>query len=367
MEQEKTEYTKQIFYLLIFFAVILFLTILKITSSFMIPITFAIILACVLHPVIEALVRVHIPRPLAIILVSALLIFVIFFGGAILINSFRAILNNYPAYEAKFLTIYEYFADRFNLAFDADKSFFDNLWTGMNELFNFRGYVQRIAVSLSSGVYAFSRSLFIVMLLMIFLLTEINMMAEKIKKAFENKMENRVGKITGTIVKEVTHFLFIKFYVSLGTGILVYIGLKIIGLDFAIIWAAAAFILNFIPTFGSIISALVTTVFASIQFFSLTHPQENGKIIAVFLLMTCVNFLIGNIVEPKIEGDNLGLSPFVIVASLSIWGWIWGFVGMILAVPFMVFIKIVCDNVSYLKPIAVILGSRPQKEETTAN
>lgn len=331
----------------------------------MIPITFAIILACVLHPVIELLTRLHIPKPLAIIIVSALLIFVIFFGGAILINSFRSILNNYPAYEARFLTIYEYFADTFNLAFDADKSFFDNLWTGMNELFNFRGYVQRFAVSLSGDVYAFSRNLFIVILLMIFLLTEINTMAEKIKKAFEDKMENRVGKIAGTVVKEVTSFLFIKFYISLGTGILVYICLRIIGLDFAIIWAVVAFVLNFIPTFGSIISALVTTVFATIQFFSLTNPQQNGKIVAVFLVMLCINFVIGNIVEPKIEGDNLGLSPFVIVASLSIWGWIWGFVGMILAVPFMVIIKIVCDNVSYLKPIAVILGSKPQKEDAS--
>ena len=67
--------------------------------------------------------------------------------------------------------------------------------------------------------------------------------------------------------------------------------------------------------------------------------------------------ILGNILEPRIEGNHLGLSPFVILVSLSLWGWLWGFVGMILAVPMTVIIKIVCENFSILNPIAVLLGN----------
>ena len=75
--------------------------------------------------------------------------------------------------------------------------------------------------------------------------------------------------------------------------------------------------------------------------------------------------ILGNIVEPRIEGKNLGISPFVILVSLTFWGWMWGFIGMIIAVPLMMIVKIICENVSFLHPIAIILGNKPadtQKE-----
>lgn len=357
-EIKNDDYSKQIFYVLFFLAFICFTAVLKVTASVTIPIAISILLALVLEPIVRTLNKAHIPWALATIIVSLLFLIVIILGGTILFTSMRTVLINYPTYEARFLTIYEFFADNFNLAFDAEKSFFSNLFTGLNGVFNFSDYVRQVAFSFSSGVYSFSRNLFIILLLMTFLLLEINIMSEKIKSAFEGKTKKQVTIIGGTIMREISRFIVIKFYISLATGILVYIGLKIIGLDFAIIWAVLSFILNFIPTFGSIISGGVTTVFATIQFFSMTNSEGNGKIIAVLLVMLLVNFVLGNIVEPKIEGDNLGVSPFVIVATLSLWGWIWGFVGMILSVPFIVILKIVCENVPYLTPIAILLSNK---------
>lgn len=355
-------FSQRIFYLILFLSVICFVAILKITSTVMIPVTLAILLSFVMHPIVNTLTRIHLPWIVAIILVSVMFVLIIVVGGIVLVTSITSILENYTLYEGRFLIIYQYIADMFNLAFDADKSFFDNLWIGLNNVFNFRGFVQHMAISLSGVIYIFSRNFLIVMLLVAFLLAEIKIMGDKINLAFEGKMKKRVIVIINKVIKEVVRFIFIKFFISLATGILVYFGLKIIGLNFAIIWAVAAFVLNFIPTFGSIASALGTTLFASLQFFSLTNPQDNGKIIAVFILMMVVNFTLGNIVEPKIEGDNLGISPFVILVGLSLWGWIWGFVGMILAVPFMVIIKIICENIPFLRPIAVLLSNKPKKE-----
>jgi predicted PurR-regulated permease PerM len=68
--------------------------------------------------------------------------------------------------------------------------------------------------------------------------------------------------------------------------------------------------------------------------------------------------ILGSILEPKIMGDNLGLSPLVVLLSLMIWGWLWGFTGLILAVPMMVIVKIICENIPMLEPISILLGSR---------
>lgn len=74
--------------------------------------------------------------------------------------------------------------------------------------------------------------------------------------------------------------------------------------------------------------------------------------------MLAVNFILGNIIEPRWEGSDLGISPFLILVSLSLWGWLWGFIGMILAVPILVIIKIICENIQILNPIGVLLGNK---------
>ncbi|MBQ7619305.1 MAG: AI-2E family transporter [Treponema sp.] len=73
--------------------------------------------------------------------------------------------------------------------------------------------------------------------------------------------------------------------------------------------------------------------------------------------------------EPRVEGGNLDISPFLILVSLSVWGWVWGFIGMLFAVPFLVFIKIICENVSFLKPVGILLGNNKsiKKEESSSD
>jgi predicted PurR-regulated permease PerM len=110
--------------------------------------------------------------------------------------------------------------------------------------------------------------------------------------------------------------------------------------------------MNFIPTIGSIAAGFGVGLFALLQFWPVPGP-----IILVVLIMLAVNMIIGNVLEPKIMGDNLGISPLMMLISLSIWGFLWGFAGMILAVPMTVVVKIVCENVPVLEPVAVLLGS----------
>jgi predicted PurR-regulated permease PerM len=126
-----------------------------------------------------------------------------------------------------------------------------------------------------------------------------------------------------------------------------------VNLEFAVVWGIIQFILNFIPSIGSITVGVGAGLFALIQFWPDPVP-----VMLVVLIMVGVNMIIGYGFEPKIMGDNLGLSPIVVLMSLVIWGWIWGFAGMILAVPMMVIIRIICEGIPVLEPISILLGSR---------
>ena len=114
--------------------------------------------------------------------------------------------------------------------------------------------------------------------------------------------------------------------------------------------------MNFIPNFGSIIAGLITSIFALLQF----YPRISMMIYVVVMVLS-INLTLGSFIEPRWEGRDLGISPFIILVSLSLWGYLWGFVGMILAVPMTVIIKIICENIEPLRPVAIMIGGNPNK------
>ena len=134
---------------------------------------------------------------------------------------------------------------------------------------------------------------------------------------------------------------------------------SIVKLDFAFLWGVIAFVLNFIPNFGSIVSGVLTTAFALVQFWG-----DVSKIVYVGIVMLSVNMILGNLVEPKLQGDQLGISPFSILVSLSLWGFLWGFAGLIFAGPIMAIIKIVADNIG-LKTVSVLLQNKSALENSS--
>jgi predicted PurR-regulated permease PerM len=267
----------------------------------------------------------------------------------VLVSSTRTILSLYPRYERRLTEIYIWAARFFEFSYDEHLSFIENLWSQLGV----RTRVRNITIYLSNSFIVFLKDALMVVLFMVFSLFEAGYLKEKIETAFENKRSGQIKKISADVMRQVTRYLSAKFFISLATGIVVTIGLRLVGLEFALIWGVIQFILNFIPNIGSIAVGVGATAFALLQFW-----PEPGPIIVVGLIMLGANMIIGNILEPQIMGDNLGLSPIVVLMSLMIWGWLWGFAGMILAVPMTVIIKIICENISVLEPISIILGSR---------
>jgi len=349
---ENQPYTKKIFYLILFLSVILAGFLMKTMSSVIIPIVLSFIVSLVFLPVIK---KINLKTGIPWVVCSVIIIFLFFFAllgiTSILIGSLSSIISEYPKYESRFMSIYRLIADQFDFEIDNSKSLFQNLWTSLKV----REYTQKAAVYLSSGVIAFSKTIFLLSVMSAFILVEMRMTKRKIYYAFSNKRE-KVSRISNQIVKQTVRYVSIKFSISLATGILCFLAAWILGLDFPIVWGFLSFIMNFIPIFGSIISVGTTTIFSLIQFY-----PNIGKTIFILLFMASVNMILGNILEPRIEGKNLGISPFGILISLSVWGYIWGFIGMLLAVPLTVIIKIICENVEYLRGAAIILGNDPSQ------
>ena len=350
-KKESSGYTQKIFYLILFLAVVLAGFLLKTMSSVIIPVVLSFILSLVFLPIIKKVnLKTGIPW-----VVSSLIIIVFFFVAllgitSLLIGSLTNIISEYPKYETRFMSIYQLIADRLDFEIDSTKSLFQNLWTSLKV----REYTQKAALTLSSGVVSFSKTLFLISIMSAFILIEMRLTKRKIHYAFKNNRE-KVSRISHQIVNQTVRYISIKFFISLATGIICFITTWLLGLDFPIVWGFLAFIMNFIPIFGSVISVGATTLFSLIQF----YPNW-GKTLFVLLFLTLVNMVLGNIIEPRIEGKNLGISPVAILISLSIWGYIWGFTGMLLAVPLTVIIKIICENLAYMNGIAIFLGNDPR-------
>ncbi len=354
LNQNKT--ANRIFYLILFLAVVLAGFLCKTMSAVLIPVVLSILLSFVFLPIIKKLnVKTGIPWVISSLIIVLLFFIAILGLTSLLVSSLTGIISEYPKYENRFMSIYQIIANNLDLEIDNTKSLFQNLWASLKV----REYTQKLAVMLSSGVISFSKTIFLISIMTAFILLEMRLTKRKLHYAFKENRE-KVTRISNQIINQTMRYISIKFFISLSTGILCGLASLIIGLDFPIVWGFLAFIMNFIPIFGSIISVGLTTIFSLIQF----YPNW-GKTIFVLVFMTSVNMVLGNILEPRIEGKNLGISPVIILISLSLWGYIWGFTGMLIAVPLMVIIKIVCENIDYLKGLAILIGNDPRQNNQT--
>ena len=154
------------------------------------------------------------------------------------------------------------------------------------------------------------------------------------------------------IDRKVRSYVVIKFITSATTGVLTWVILSLFGLDLALVFGVMAFLLNFIPSIGSVIATLLPLPVALIQF------DSGVTITLVILLPGAVQFTIGNIVEPLVMGEGLDLHPVTILLALVFWGLLWGVVGMLLAAPITAVLRIVLGRVEITRPVAELLAGR---------
>ncbi len=188
---------------------------------------------------------------------------------------------------------------------------------------------------------------FLILLTVVFILAEEVSFADKL--ALNEKTRHSLDAIR-KFTASVNRYVAIKTLVSLLTGLVIMIWLWILGLDYFVLWGLLAFLLNFIPTLGSILAAIPAVLLAIVQL-------GVGDAVLVAVGFVLVNFVVGNVLEPRIMGKGLDLSTLVVFLSLVFWGWVLGPVGMLLSIPLTMTVKIALESFVDTRWIGVMLGS----------
>jgi AI-2 transport protein TqsA len=209
------------------------------------------------------------------------------------------------------------------------------------------GILMDVAGFTVAGIATLLSNLFLILLTMSFILLEATSFTRKLRHV-RSVPEGEADYLSG-VPGEVLRYLWLKTLISLATGLLVALWVGVLGVDFAVLWGFLAFVLNYIPNFGSILAALPAVLLAAVQ-------MGPGWALVVALGYVAINLLMGNLLEPVVMGRRLGLSPLVVLLSLFFWGWVWGPIGMLLSVPLTMVVKIVMENTPQLRWLAVLLG-----------
>lgn len=314
----------------------------------LLPFSVALLFSFIFRPVVVFLKDRKIPTAVSLVAVLLSLALVLFLVGLLLYSSARSFSTALPRYQAQVTRI----------ATDAEQGLgrlAEPLNIDVQDLLDVRDLFQvgTIASAVSTGVgsfFSFVGNVFLVILFMLFMLAGSGDLDPKVEKAFPRAYAERIGRVVHNTSGQVRQYLAAKTLVSAVTGFLVFLVLLILGVDFALFWGFLAFLLNFIPNIGSLVAVIFPFLLSLLQFETFTRP-----VLAIILLVS-IQMVMGNVVEPRLMAFSLNLSPLLVLVSLIFWGWLWGIIGMILAVPLTATIKIIFENIEPLRPVAVLMG-----------
>lgn len=312
--------------------------------SLLIPLVIAIFIWHLLNTIYNAVQRIPFgfPMPkwasriLSLVIVAVLVKILI----DILTNNVSDVISAAPRYQENITHIFNNLDQRFHI------KTFANVETITKNI-----SVQRIMVSIYDVFTSIMASALLIALYVVFLFVEQHFFRQKLNVLFSNNTHRRlVDNILTHIVKDTQTYLGLKTLLSLIVATTSWVIMYAVGLDFAAFWALLIFFLNFIPNIGAIIATAFPILLALIQF------QSWFPFIVIASGISAIQFIVGNLIEPRYLGKSLNLSPLVILIALALWGSIWGILGMFLSVPITVMMMIIFAHFSATRPIAILLS-----------
>tara|TARA_B000000565_G_scaffold126646_1_gene95620 strand:- start:424 stop:1473 length:1050 start_codon:yes stop_codon:yes gene_type:complete len=335
-------------YLAVFIFVVLAFYLLYIGKDLLLPLVIAIALWYLIFTLGNAFARVSVGQfqfPKSVCLMAS---FFTFIGLAWLVINFLSstvddVLEIAPVYQENLNARLE------SLAF-VDIGEFEGQSFGqlLSSWIDIPAYARSIASSLTSILASGG----LILIYLGFLFLEQGHFNKKIAALVSDReREEDINKLLHRIRDDIQKYVIIKVFTSSLTGILSYVFLRFMEVDFAGVWGLIIFLLNFIPTVGSI----VATIFPALIAFA----QSDGYSLFFIVLsgVGLIQICIGNILEPRLTGSSFNLSPIVILLNLALWGYIWDIPGMFLCVPFLIIITIILSHFPQTRPIAVMLSS----------
>lgn len=342
--------------------------VLHVGASILQPLVIALLLASMLQPVVVRLARWKIPPALTVIALVASLFVGLVQAGSLLQANIVQFLGDTTQ------TTYQEGIDPVNPNQEELSQDYD--WASVVEKLAARmensampDAMQRllteslhdldlagVARGIFDGGLGFTRGLILIMIYMIFIFAEQKIFRRKILSIAGDRQDD-AARVLDSIGRGIQKYLSVKTAVSLMTGSMCYFILVMLQIPYALLFGLLTFLLNFIPTFGSIIAAIFPTITA------LAIESSWNKALFVLVAYLSVNLTLGSYLEPKVLGRELNLSPLVIIVSVVVWAGIWGVVGAFLAVPLTSAIQVILLSNERTRPVAVLLGSGPPPEK----
>jgi AI-2 transport protein TqsA len=327
-------------------ATVLVIAFLKWSQVATMPLAFALFLIALAWPLQELLER-RLPRWASFLLTTLALLLVIgLFIGA-LVWSGQTVAERAPQYAAKVQALYGQLQSR-------ARGLGLSLPAGGGG--GFAG-----AEMAKTVVKAITSSISLILLIVAFAilgLFEVRDFKAKTRRAFRDRSQGeRIADTVRAIVAKYQRYMVARTISAVLQGISYWLLALLAGLDFAFLWGLLAFLLNYIPTLGSALAVIPPTLFALVQF------DGFGRPLLVFAGAALLQILMGNYLDPYIEGRFVSLSPLVVLVSIIFWGWVWGVPGAFLGVPITIGIAIATDHFPTTRWIACMLGDVPKEKE----
>jgi len=307
-------------------------------------------LTYLLLPVVDLLKRLKLPHTVAVAIVMVIVLGLFILIVVLLVGQLDDLAAAMPQYkikiEAAIAKLQEYIGE-YLVYLPGDLGSSENLNVDMNQIQQASRYVFKGLGSVTS----FTLGSLLIFFLTLFMLLDSEMFQKKLRTMFGTEQAIATEEILTEINRQLKGFIVVKFSVAVGLAAVVTIGLLIFRVKYAYIWGPLVGFMNLIPYVGSVVSAIPPIIVAGIQYNSVMYMIY----VAIFFL--AIQFTEGNIITPRLTSGSVDLNTLAVLISAMYWGWLWGFIGIILAVPITAAIKVVCDHVEPLKPIGTMLGT----------
>jgi|TARA_B110000305_G_scaffold67898_1_gene76178 predicted PurR-regulated permease PerM len=284
-----------------------------------------------------------VPNKLKTIFTTVFIFSILYFFTQLILSSFNSIIDSHLNYNDNINGLINLVNEKFKIDF---QSYIETQYTEIS--------LASLAEMLFDAVSKIISSTLMILIFAIFIFLEETHFSHKLKQFLSESSSDFHG-LNSTLSKiewSVAKYLGIKTMSSFITGLLSFIVFYFCDLNFAIFWAFLIFILNYIPTIGSLLATLFPVVFSLLQF------GDFSIALIILFVVGSIQVVIGNIIEPKWMGNSMNISPLVSILSLMFWGLIWGTTGMIVSVPFTVVIIIILSEIQYTRPLAILLSEK---------
>jgi AI-2 transport protein TqsA len=325
-------------------AIIVIIAGLRQSASLIVPFLLSVFIAVICFPLMCRLQQTGLPRWLALVVVMLLVIISALALTLLIGTSVNDFSRSLPDYQSKITDEWAHilvWLDQHGIS----------VTETLREMVNPAAAVGLVSAILKGFGNVLADS-FMIVLTVSFILLEAAGITQKIvdlNQARKHDDSDGDACFSEVFVDKLRNYMSIKTIISMMTGLLVGVALWLIGVDYPVLWAVLAFMLNFVPNIGSLIAAVPAVMLTVVQLGA-------GSAVLVALVYAVVNVVMGNVVEPKYMGKGLGLSTLVVFISLVFWGWVLGPVGMLLSVPLTITVKLALDSNPDTRWLGHLLG-----------